>query len=179
MIVKFTNTENHSLLDIIPQLEDVIKGTKESLQRDKGVTIEDTVLSEINIKVGLGVEGKEEPQFLTIDHHEGVEEPFTWVVDLAEGKATNNEDNSFIDPYEAQLSKGETPDFEEIETKFPDEHLTIEKVDKVGDMQEIVYSTDESLEEAIIVKLFEENGDKLITEYAYTSVEEYEEDNGE
>lgn len=174
MIIKFKNVDKHSLLDIIPRVEDIIKGTKESLVRDKDVTVTDTVISEIEITVGLNIEGVEETQFLTVEHHKGLEEPFTWLVDMNEPEAKANMEESFIDPVEAGLALGETPEFKEIEPKYPLSELTEEKVEEYGDMKEITYSTSDNLEEELVVKVFQ--GDKLVTEYGYKSIEEYEEE---
>lgn len=82
-----------------------------------------------------------EPQYVTVNH-DGVPELFTVAVKLDEKgnieRAVNNENESFLDEYTRAMAKGETKEYEPIQSIFKDEELEVVRVNDGGDIQEVI-----------------------------------------
>lgn len=175
MRVKFINTDNYSMVDVLTKLEEVITTTKRNLERDTGNKVKDTVLADVVVTVGIIPEGGSynEPQMLSVEHHEGYPEMFEWVIDMAEGKEVNNEVESFVSEQQVAVANGDTPEFEEVDSLYNAEHLsTLDRKD-YGDM---AVTKSEHKDGFNVMQYFK--NDKLIQEVKLTPKEEEADNNG-
>lgn len=112
-----------------------------------------------------------EPQYVTVNH-DGVPELFTVAVKLDEKgnieRAVDNEKESFLDEYTRATAKGETKEYEVIETSFKDEELETVRVNDGGDIQEIIYR---HIETGNTVVRYVKNGE-LVGELAFETAPE-------
>lgn len=111
-------------------------------QENEGVKITGYELHDAEVTVKFNVEGMEEPQVLTVEHHKGHPEMLTWIVDMDNEKESSNEDESQFDAYTvAKVKDGKEPEFKEIESIYNIKDLTeIEELtESYGNMSKKVY----------------------------------------
>lgn len=125
--------------DLVDKLTKVAEETAEKLSKEQGVEFKGFKVHEAEITVKYDIEGVDEPQVLTVEHHEGYPELFTWLLNVDTETQSSNEDESQYDEYTVAKSKGEDIQFKEIESKFDSEDLTVETVEEYGDMAKETY----------------------------------------
>lgn len=148
---------------LIAKLDEVLVTTAEKLQEDKGANVESVIITEAEFTVGLKIEGIEEPQLLSVEHHEGQPEMFKWVVDLDNGKEENNEEESFVDEWTASMQQGKEKEFATIESVYDAGDLTLDEKETVGNMDKVTLNHKDGFK---VVKVYQ--NDKLIQEYKLT-----------
>jgi len=124
----------------ITKLPKVLKEAVSEVQARIGVDNAPVKIDRAEIVLAFKVNGEE--QYATVVH-EGVQELFTVAIKLDEKgnvvKAVDNENESFLDDYSRAVAKGETKEYEVIESVFKDEELELVRTNDGGDIQEIIY----------------------------------------
>lgn len=159
VIIKGMEITNEMLTN---KLNEVADSTVEKVMSETGATIENYSIKEAEITMQFKVEGMDEPQVLTVEHHEGQREMLTWVVDMDEETEISNEEESLFDKYSASIAKGEEMKFEEIKSQYNLIDLEEDKKlhEKYSDMEKKVYDHKDGYK---VVKVFYNK--KLIQEY--------------
>lgn len=126
---------------IVEALDEVMTSTADRLQKEQGIKITGAEFTKALFTIGYFVEGMEDSQLLTVEHHTGVPEMFKWVVDLDKEERSHNEDVSAYDPWTVAMAKGEQKEFETVETIYVPEKDFIDEVqrDEYGDMSRVIY----------------------------------------
>lgn len=167
MKIKFTG--NMTVKDVENKLQEVVDSTISKLKEgDTEVAIEGWELDEVEVQVKFKIEGVEEPQVLTIEHHEDQPEMFTWLVDMDKDQSLNNEEESLVDVWSASMAKGEAYDFEEIITEYGDDGLEEIDVEIYSDMSKKVYNIKGTKDQLVRIYQY----DKLVQEYRLKDIEE-------
>ncbi|MCM3639664.1 hypothetical protein M4D68_00695 [Priestia aryabhattai] len=159
VIIKGMEITNEMLTN---KLNEVADSTVERVMKETGATIENYSIKEAEITLQFMVEGMDEPQVLTVEHHEGQREMLTWVVDMDEETELSNEEESLFDKYSASIAKGEQMKFEEIKSEYNLIDLEEDKEmhEKYSDMEKKVYDHKDGFK---VVRVFYNK--KLIQEY--------------
>lgn len=167
MKIKFTG--NMTIKEVEDKLQEVVDSTSHKLA-DEGtdVAIEGWELDEVEVQVKFKIEGVDNPQVLTIEHHEGQPEMFTWLVDMDKDLSLNNEEESLVDVWSASMAKGEAYDFEEIITEYGDDGLEEIDVDIYSDMSKKVYNIKGTKDQLVRIYQY----DKLVQEYRLKDIED-------
>lgn len=163
MEIQFTgNVAEHDFEEkIIEKLEDIVDSTIERLQHEnEGTVIESTVITGATFNIALNIKGVEEPQVLTVEHHEGHPEVFKWVVDLDADETLNNEKSSLYDDWTVAAAEGKEHLFTEIKSVYDHADLTLDKQVDYGTMSEV---TLDHVDGYKVVKIYQHG--KLIQEY--------------
>lgn len=124
----------------LTKLPQILKEILTEVQAKTGIENAPIKLDKAELTFTFNVNG--EAQYLTVNH-DGVAELFTVAVKLDDKgnikKAVNNEKESFLDEYIRAMVKGESKEYEVIETSYKDEELETIRVNDGGDIQEIIY----------------------------------------
>lgn len=174
MRIKFINAENTSVSNMKDKLQEVIRTTILNLQRDQDVEIEEATITEVQFTVGVVPEGGDEPQVLTVEHHEGFPEMFEWIVDLSEGKEATNKDKSFQSEQQVAMAKGIHQHFKEIESVYNEDDLKATSEQQAGDMAQVTYDHTDGFQ---VVRIYQEG--RLVQEYKLSEQAEDVEDEPE
>jgi len=142
------------------KLVEIAQSTIERLEKEHQAKINGHSIHEVDLQIKFDVEGMDEPQMLTVDHN-GVTEPFQWIVDLNEGKELTNEHESMFDEYSKAMAQGEEHQFKEVESLYNDADLLLEHTETFGDMKKEFYSV--AQEDYKVVRIYQ--AEKLIQEY--------------
>lgn len=116
-----------NLKQVTEKLSDVIMNTIQKVEAEQGVNITGFSIVDSETTIKLKVEGMDEPQLLTVEHHKGFPEMFKWIVNVDKDEANSNEEESEFDEYSVAKSNGEEKQFAEIESVY-----------SIVDLQEIV-----------------------------------------
>ncbi|MEH7117245.1 hypothetical protein V7128_07460 [Neobacillus vireti] len=147
-------------IDIIAKkLLEVTESTIQRLEKEHGVKINGTKIHEADFSVKFDVEGMDEPQMLTVNHH-GMAEPFQWIVDMDENTEINNQEKSMFDEYTVKKYQGVEHEFKEVKSEYKKKDLTKESSEEFGDMSKVVYQHKDGFK---VVQVFQNK--KLIQEY--------------
>lgn len=149
------------------KLVEIASSTVERLEKEHNTKINGYSIHEADVQVKFDVEGADEPQMLTVNHH-GMTEPFQWIVDMDKETEINNEDQSMFDEYSVAKAKGQEKQFEEIKSIYNDADLELEDVEAFDNMSKKVYTV--LNEEYKVVKVFQD--DRLIQEYKLIPISE-------
>lgn len=160
MKIQIINAQGADLESIVDKLEEVVTTTIGKLATDKGIAVADARIIDAEFTIGLEIEGLDELQYLTVEHHEGVPEAFKWVVDMGNDKAENNEDASYFDSWSVAKYKGHEQVFEPVESVYVDEDMFLISEETFGNMSKRLYNHMNGFEVARIYQ----NG-ALIQEY--------------
>lgn len=152
-----------SVEQLAKKLIEVAEHTANKVEQDSEdkVSINAWKVHEAEVMFKFDVEGIDEPQIMTVEHHAGQSEALTWIIDTDTDTTATNEHESFIDTWTASQVKGEPLVFEEIESEYDDEGLVLEDTEQYADMSKEVYDfigSDDKL-----VRVYQE--DKLVQEY--------------
>ncbi|MED4619531.1 hypothetical protein [Priestia megaterium] len=147
---------------LIKKIEEVAESTIERVEQETGAKITGHEIHEAEVTVKVLVEGMDEPQVLTVEHHEGQKEMLTWVVDVDEETVLNNEEESLFDEYTVAKAQGKELEFKEVKTKYNLIDLTEDKslAEEFSDMSKKVYDHKDGFK---VVKVFQNK--KLVQEY--------------
>lgn len=170
MKITFTG-KNINVDDLVNKLTEVIVTTSERLEKEsKGKTvIESTGIVEADFTIKFKVEGMDEPQVLTVEHHKGQPEMYQWIVNMDEDTIANNELDSMFDDYTVAKAKGEELKFKEIESIYNDADLTEESSEVYSDMAKIIFNHKDGFK---VVRIYQD--DKLIQEFKLIPKEDKE-----
>lgn len=160
MKIKFVGKLNVDML--ASKLIEITESTIERLQKEQEADIEGYKIHEADITVKFDVKGMDEPQLLTIEHHKGHPEIFTWIVDVDKYEASNNEKESMFDDWTVAKAQGKEYQFKEIESVYNMEDLEEDEslYEVFGDMSKRVFNHKDGFK---VVQVFQ--NDKLIQEY--------------
>ena len=144
------------------KLLEVAENTVAKVQAEQGAKINGYSIHEAEVTFKFDVEGIEEPQVMTVEHHEGSHEVFTWLVDAEEDTASNNEDDSLYDAWSVAQAKGTDFAFNEVDSVYSiiDLEEIPELSESFGDMSKKVYEHKEGFR---VVQVRQNR--KLIQEY--------------
>lgn len=156
---------------IFEKLEEVLVSTVDRLEADQNISVNDAVVVGAKFTVGLEIEGMDEPQFLTVEHHEGVPEMFKWVIDYNAGTELNNENGSAYDAWSIAKTKGNELPFETVESAYDDNMLVVQDKETFGDMSRVTYSHKE--EDHKVIRIYQ--NDRLVQELKLVPKENSEE----
>lgn len=153
-----------TVTELAKQIIEIAGETVKKVQiENEGVLIKDCNVAEAEVTFKFDIEGQDEPQLMTVTHHEGASEVFTWLVDVDRDKqvsTTNNQDKSLYDPYSVATAQGKDFDFKEIQSEFSDVQLEQESTEEFGDMKKIMYDMEDGKK---LVRVYHKG--KLIQEY--------------
>jgi hypothetical protein len=153
----------------LTKLPKILKEIITEVQAKAGVESAPVKLDKAELVFTFMVNG--EPQYVTVNH-DGVPELFTVAVRLDEKgnieRAVNNENETFLDEYTRAMAKGETKEYEVIQSSYKDEELETVRVNDGGDIQEIIYR---HIETGNTVVRYIKNGD-LVGELAFETAPE-------
>lgn len=153
----------------LTKLPKILKEIITEVQAKAGVESAPVKLDKAELVFTFMVNG--EPQYVTVNH-DGVPELFTVAVKLDEKgnieRAVNNENETFLDEYTRAMAKGETKEYEVIQSSYKDEELETVRVNDGGDIQEIIYR---HIETSNTVVRYIKNGD-LVGELAFETAPE-------
>lgn len=123
------------------KLLEVAENTVAKIEAENGAKINSYSIHEAEVTFKFDVEGIEEPQVMTVEHHEGHPEVFTWLVDADKGTEMSNEDDSLYDAWSVAQAMGEDMKFEEVQSIYSIVDLTEipELSEAFGDMSKKVY----------------------------------------
>jgi len=97
------------------------------------VSISGFEIHDAEFTVKFNVEGMEDAQVMTVEHHEGYPEMFKWIVNADTDETTSNEEESEFDAYTvAKVKTGKEPEFKEIESIY-----NIMDIDEISDLSEV------------------------------------------
>lgn len=116
-------------------IERVVKES-EGTAKVNGFEVHD---AEFTIK--FNVEGIDEPQVMTVEHHLGQPEMFKWIVNVDKDESSTNELKSEFDAWSVAKAQGKEVVFEEIESLYNTleaEEIT-EFTEDYGSMSKIMY----------------------------------------
>lgn len=153
-----------SPIDLAEKIAKVASETAHKLETEQGVKFTDYQVHEAEVTIKYSIEGLDEPQVLTVEHHEGQPELFTWLLNAETDEKTSNEDESQYDEYTVAKAKGEDVKFKEIESIFDSEDLTFVSEEQFGDMVKETYN---HMDGSVVV-LIKQDG-KLIQEMTLTA----------
>lgn len=146
--------------ELAEKLIEVAQSTAERMEKEnEGVKITGFDIHEAEVTVKYHVQGMDDPQVLTVEHHKGHPELLTWIVDMDEDTTANNEDESAFDEWSVAKAQGKEHQFAEIVSVYKDEDLTEESAEHYEDMSKVVYSHKEGFK---VAKIFQDG--KLIQE---------------
>lgn len=145
---------------IVDKLDEIMTSTAERLMAEQDVKITGAVFTNAQFTLGFNIEGMEEPQLLTVEHHEGIPEMFKWVVDVDEDTKVSNEEKSAYDAWTVAKAKGEELEFEPVESLYNKADLKPTEQDVFGNMTRTVLSHKDGFK----VSQVRQNG-HLIQEY--------------
>lgn len=153
----------------LTKLPKILKEIITEVQAKAGVESAPVKLDKAELVFTFMVNG--EPQYVTVNHDE-VPELFTVAVRLDEKgnieRAVNNENETFLDEYTRAMAKGETKEYEVIQSSYKDEELETVRVNDGGDIREIIYR---HIETGNTVVRYIKNGD-LVGELAFETAPE-------
>lgn len=153
----------------LTKLPKILKEIITEVQAKAGVESAPVKLDKAELVFTFMVNG--EPQYVTVNH-DGVPELFTVAVKLDENgnieRAVNNENETFLDEYTRAMAKGETKEYEVIQSSYKDEELETVRVNDGGDIQEIIYR---HIETGNTVVRYIKNGD-LVGELGFETAPE-------
>lgn len=123
------------------KLLEVAENTVAKIEAENGAKINSYSIHEAEVTFKFDVEGIEEPQVMTVEHHEGHPEVFTWLVDADKGTEMSNEEDSLYDAWSVAQAMGEDMKFEEVQSIYSIVDLTEipELSEAFGDMSKKVY----------------------------------------
>ncbi|MEC1647617.1 hypothetical protein [Bacillus halotolerans] len=124
---------------MVSKLDEIATSTIERIEKEQGVKINGYSLHGADLLAKVNVEGVDEPQLLTVDHH-GMTEPFQWIVDMDKETHVNNQEESMFDQYTVAKAQGQEHELEEIESAYGDIILELEKSETYEGMERKVYS---------------------------------------
>lgn len=160
MKIKFTG--KMTVAELENKLQEVLANTIDKLSdNDPDAVIEGWELDEVEVQVKFKIEGVDDPQILTVEHHKDQPEMFTWLVDMDEDRSLNNEEESLVDVWSASMAKGEPFEFEEIITEYGDDGLVEVDVEEYSDMSKKVYDIKGTQDQ--LVRIYQHG--KLVQEY--------------
>lgn len=152
---------------ILSRLDEVLISTAERIEAEnEGVKINGAVLTEATFTFGYEIEGIEEPQLVTVEHHEGHPEVFKWVIDLDNEEQLNNEESSVFDDWSVATANGEAEDFAEITSVYDPVNLSYESEENFGDMDKVTLNHVDGYK---VVKVYQKK--RLVQEYKLTPKE--------
>jgi hypothetical protein len=100
---------------VAKKLVEIADSTIERIEKEQeGVNITGFEVHDAEFTVKLNVEGMDEPQVLTVEHHKGAPEMFKWIVNPETDEANSNEDESEFDAYTVAKAQGKEMEFKEI-----------------------------------------------------------------
>lgn len=106
--------------EMVAKLQAVIAETlakfAEDTESEVAVTAQGIVEAEFTIK--FNVDGEELPQIMTVEHHPGSPEMFTWIVDMDKESTITNEESSMFDDFTVATAKGKEFNFKEVESVY-------------------------------------------------------------
>lgn len=137
--MKVITTGGASLSEIFAKLEEVAENSMKKMSEQTDLKILGYEVHEAEVTFKFKVEGMEEPQLMTVEHHVGYPELFTWLVNMENEDTSTNEEESMYDDYTVSIAKGEEMQFEEIESLYEEDDLEEESVEEYGDMKKITY----------------------------------------
>lgn len=153
----------------LTKLPKVLKEVLTEVKEKTGLVDAPVKLDRAELVFTFKVNGEE--QYATVDH-EGIKELFTVAVKLDEKgnieKSVNNENESFLDEYTRATAKGETKEYEIIQSEYSDTELETIRVNDGGDIQEIIYR---HIETGDTVVRYIKNGN-LVGEVAFATAPE-------
>lgn len=162
--------EGLTINQVSEKLCDVIGDTISRFADDNKseVNVEGFGVVEAEFTVKFKVEGIDEPQVMTVEHHKGSPEMFTWVVDMDKDSAVSNEDNSIFDEFTVAKSQGQELNFKEVESLYNiiDLEEIPELTEEYSDMSKKVYVHKDAYR---VVQVRQHR--KLIQEYKLTPKE--------
>lgn len=138
--MKIIITGEMSPMTLVDKIKQVAVETAQKLEAEQDVKLNGFKIHEAEVTVKYDIEGVDEPQVLTIEHHAGHPELFTWLLDAETGEKSSNEGESQYDEYTVAKSKGEDVQFKEIESIFNPEDLLLDNVEEFGDMAKETYN---------------------------------------
>jgi hypothetical protein len=160
MKVQFIGELNVDLL--ARKLIEIAENTALRLEKEQNVKINGYGIHEAEVTVKYDVEGMEEPQLLTVEHHKGQPEIFTWIVDVDKDETASNEKESMYDAWTVAKAQGKEHQFKEVKSVY--NLIDLEEIPELsedfGDMSKKVYSHKDGFR---VVKVFQNK--KLIQEY--------------
>ena len=166
MKVTFVGELNVELL--AKKLLEVIENTAIKVQTEnEGVKIKGFGIHEADVTVKFDVEGMDDPQLLTVEHHQGHPEVLQWIVNVDEDTMASNEKESMYDEYTVAKANGQDLNFKEIESLYRLIDLEEESREEYSDMHKVVYNHVDGFK---VVKVFQHR--KLIQEYKLVPKEE-------
>lgn len=126
---------------VTEKLSDVIHNTIEKVESEQGVKINSFGIVDSETTIKLHVEGMDEPQLITVEHHKGFPEMFKWIVNVDKDEANSNEEESEFDEYSVAKSNGEEKQFAEIESVYSivDLQEIVDLSESYGNMSKKVY----------------------------------------
>lgn len=133
---------NLDIEDVWYKLNEVIDHTISKAQAEnKGLFIEGTELVDAEFTVKFKVEGIDEPQVMTVEHHKGTPEIFQWVIDMDNDTEASNKEESMFDAWTASKVQGKDLTFEEINSIYDimDIDEIPELTEEYSDMSKKVY----------------------------------------
>lgn len=152
-----------TLEGLVEKLEEVVQSTvvKMGLQSDLNITGYEVHEAEVTFK--FKVEGMEETQLMTVEHHEGYPELFTWLVNVSDEVETSNEEESMYDEFTVNAAQGKEMEFQEIESLYNMEDMVAVESEEYSDMKKITYQHEEGFS---VIQIMQ--GEKLIQEIKLT-----------
>lgn len=166
MEVQFTgNVRGKDFEDkIVSKLDEIVVGTAERLMDEQeGLRIKEGVISGATFTIAYDVEGMEESQLLTVEHHKGHPEVLKWVVDLDAGESSSNEEASAYDDYTVAAAYGMEKEFEEVETLYDAPDLVFVEEENFGNMDKVTLQHKDGF---LVIRVYQNK--KLIQEYKAT-----------
>jgi hypothetical protein len=127
---------------VAKKLIEIADSTAERVQSEnEGVKINGFEVHDAEFTVKYHVEGIDEPQILTVEHHQGSPEMFKWIVNADKDETVNNEDESEFDAYTVAKAQGKEMEFAEIDSIYNIVDLTEipELTEDYGSMSKKVY----------------------------------------
>ncbi|MGE6629645.1 hypothetical protein [Bacillus sp. NPDC077027] len=144
------------------KLLEVVENTAIKVQTEaEDAKINSWSITEADVLVKFNIDGVDEPQFLTVEHHKGHPELLHWVADVSKDELSSNEDESMFDEWTVSKSQGQDLQFKEVKSVYnADDFTGVESSEDFGDMQKDVINHKDGFK---VVQVFQ--NDKLIQEY--------------
>lgn len=165
--MKLQITGSLSLAELTKKIEEIVESTIDRVKsEDDSLNITGWGVREADVTIEFTIEGEEEAQVMTVEHHEGQSEMFTWLVNTDEDTEVSNQEESMIDDWTAAVARDEELQFPEIESKFSEHNLDYESEEKYNDLTKIVYNFNQFNSTDKLVRVYQSG--RLIQEYKLT-----------